>query len=131
MCLIVANVREKLRLRVEKLSKTSAPAQPTGPRAARSTTDLVGRSSRHSEPFFTSIVRGAEDIAYKQGYRLILCQADNDPHKEIRISRPELFRPAGLLVIPSEESDFRKFLKEGKTTSSLSTAAPTHGRATS
>ena len=33
-------------------------------------------------PFFTSVVRGIEDIAYLNGYRLVLCNSDEDVEKE-------------------------------------------------
>src|SRR5689334_8398103 len=33
-------------------------------------------------PFFTSMVRAIEDVAYQHQYSLILCNADEDPAKE-------------------------------------------------
>ncbi len=33
-------------------------------------------------PFFTSVVRGIEDIAIKNNFNIILCNADEDPKKE-------------------------------------------------
>jgi len=33
-------------------------------------------------PFFTSVVRGIEDIAHANGYRLVLCNSDEDVAKE-------------------------------------------------
>src|SRR5829696_9318779 len=33
-------------------------------------------------PFFTSVVRGIEDVAYAHGYRLVLCNSDEDLAKE-------------------------------------------------
>jgi LacI family transcriptional regulator len=33
-------------------------------------------------PFFTSVVRGIEDIAHVNGYRLVLCNSDEDVEKE-------------------------------------------------
>ena len=35
-----------------------------------------------SNPFFTSLVRGVEDVANKKGYNLILCNTDEKPEKE-------------------------------------------------
>ncbi|MCC2686816.1 MAG: LacI family transcriptional regulator, partial [Paenibacillaceae bacterium] len=35
-----------------------------------------------SNPFFTEIVRGAEDKALQMGYQLILNNSDEDPEKE-------------------------------------------------
>lgn len=33
-------------------------------------------------PFFTSVVRGIEDLAYEHGYSVVLCNSDEDPNKE-------------------------------------------------
>jgi LacI family transcriptional regulator len=55
-----------------------------------------------TNPFFPGVVRGAEDIAYKHGYRLVLCNTDNDSAKEISyLIDLRSFRPSGLLIIPS------------------------------
>src|SRR5437763_1795830 len=35
-----------------------------------------------TNPFFPEVVRGAEDVAYRHSYRVVLCNADNDPAKE-------------------------------------------------
>lgn len=34
-------------------------------------------------PFFTSVVRGIEDVLHKSGYTLFLCNSDEDPQKEL------------------------------------------------
>lgn len=55
-----------------------------------------------TNPFFPGIVRGAEDIAYKHGFRLVLCNSDNDSAKELSyLNDLRSFRPSGLLIIPS------------------------------
>jgi LacI family transcriptional regulator len=55
-----------------------------------------------TNPFFPAVVRGAEDIAYQHSYRLVLCNADNDPAKEIEYLRElRSYRIAGLILIPS------------------------------
>src|SRR4051794_33772708 len=33
-------------------------------------------------PFFTSLVRGVEDVAQQAGYSVVLCNTDEDPAKE-------------------------------------------------
>ncbi len=33
-------------------------------------------------PFFTSLVRGLEDVAQPDGYSVVLCNSDDDPAKE-------------------------------------------------
>lgn len=55
-----------------------------------------------TNPFFPGIVRGAEDIANQSGYRLVLCNSDNDEAKELSyLNDLRSFRPSGLLIIPS------------------------------
>lgn len=55
-----------------------------------------------TNPFFPGIVRGAEDIAFQHGYRLVLCNSDNDSGREISyLNDLRSFRPSGLLIIPS------------------------------
>jgi LacI family transcriptional regulator len=57
-------------------------------------------------PFFTSVVRGVEDVAYSNGYTLILCNSDEDPSKErmyIDIVLAE--RVAGVIISPVSERD--------------------------
>ena len=34
-------------------------------------------------PFFTAVSRAVEDAAYKRGYKVLFCNADEDPEKEI------------------------------------------------
>jgi LacI family transcriptional regulator len=59
-----------------------------------------------TNPFFPAVVRGAEDVAFSSGYRLILCNTDNDHSKElIHLNELRTYLPAGLIVIPSNFSD--------------------------
>jgi DNA-binding LacI/PurR family transcriptional regulator len=59
-----------------------------------------------TNPFFPAVVRGAEDVAFSNGYRLILCNTDNDHSKElVHLNELRTYLPAGLLVIPSNFSD--------------------------
>lgn len=59
-----------------------------------------------TNPFFPAVVRGAEDLAFSNGYRLILCNTDNDHSKELaHLSELRTYLPAGLIVIPSTFSD--------------------------
>lgn len=63
-------------------------------------------------PFFPGIVRGAEDIAYKHGYRLVICNTDDDPNKELSyLNDLRSFLPAGLLIIPAVGSKLLKNLR--------------------
>jgi DNA-binding LacI/PurR family transcriptional regulator len=57
-------------------------------------------------PFFPGVVRGAEDVAFANGYRLVLCNTDNDHGKEIiHLNALRTYLPSGLIVIPSDFSD--------------------------
>jgi LacI family transcriptional regulator len=57
-------------------------------------------------PFFPGVVRGAEDIAFANGYRLVLCNTDNDHAKElVHLNALRTYLPSGLIVIPSNFSD--------------------------
>ena len=59
-----------------------------------------------TNPFFPAVVRGAEDVAFSNGCRLILCNTDNDHSKElVHLNALRTFLPAGLIVIPSNFSD--------------------------
>src|SRR5271155_1315954 len=58
-----------------------------------------------TNPFFPAVVRGVEDIAYQNSFRLILCNTDDDSGKEKSYLR-ELYsyRIAGLVLIPTVNS---------------------------
>src|ERR1700677_1006234 len=59
-----------------------------------------------TNPFFPAVVRGAEDVAFSNGHRLILCNTDNDHSKElVHLKELRTYLPAGLIVIPSNFSD--------------------------
>jgi LacI family transcriptional regulator len=38
-----------------------------------------------ANPFFSDVVRGAEQIAYQQGYSLLLCNTEEDPQRELDV----------------------------------------------
>lgn len=58
-----------------------------------------------TNPFFPNVVRGAEDMAFKKGFRIVLCNSDNDLSKEVAYIREMLsYRPAGLIIVPSSLS---------------------------
>lgn len=59
-----------------------------------------------SNPFFTSMVRGVEDVAQRAGFSVVLCNSDEDLEKEARyIIAAESNRMAGVLISPSSPSD--------------------------
>jgi DNA-binding LacI/PurR family transcriptional regulator len=103
-----AKVREPKRTRVLEAVQASGyqPSQlARGLR--RDTTNMIGMIIPDiTNPFFPAVVRGAEDVAFSNGYRLILCNTDNDHSKEIiHLNELRTYLPAGLIVIPSNFSD--------------------------
>lgn len=71
-----------------------------------------------TNPFFPDAVRGAEDIAFKNGFRLVLCNSDNSFAKESTYIREmQTYRPSGLIVVPSDLSrsadEVRAYLEDG------------------
>jgi LacI family transcriptional regulator len=58
-----------------------------------------------SNPFFTELVRGVEDVAQANGYTLVLCNSDENPAKEQTYLRElRARRVDGLLVAPAGEA---------------------------
>lgn len=54
-----------------------------------------------TNPFFTEVARGVEDVANESGYVVILCNSDNSPEKEGRYLRVlQEQRTAGILITP-------------------------------
>lgn len=103
-----ANVRQPLRDRVLKAVEDLGyqPSQlARGLRRDR--TNIIGMIIPDvTNPFFPAVVRGAEDVAFANGYRLVLCNTDNDHSKEIaHLNELRTFLPSGLIVIPSDFSD--------------------------
>ena len=55
-------------------------------------------------PFFTSLVRGVEDVAQSSGYSVVLCNSDEDPDKESNYVNVALAEQvAGVIMSPSGE----------------------------
>jgi len=91
--------------------------------------DRVARSLRvrHSQiiglvisdiqnPFFTSVVRGVEDVAYESGYTVLLCNSDEDPDKErLYIDVMLAEKVAGVIISPTAETgNYARVLLEQK-----------------
>ncbi len=109
-----ATVRPKLRERVVEAIRSmgyqpSALAQ--GLRKSR--TNMLGMVIPDiTNPFFPGVVRGVEDVAYKRSFRVILCNADNDPAKEASYVRElRSYHIAGLLIIPAVGADIASHLR--------------------
>jgi DNA-binding LacI/PurR family transcriptional regulator len=103
-----ATVRDLLRKRVLK-TIAAAGYQPNqlarGLRRVK--TNMIGMIIPDvTNPFFPTVIRGAEDVAFANGYRLVLCNSDNDHSKElVHLRELRTYLPAGLIVIPSKLSD--------------------------
>ena len=103
-----AKVREPKRTRVlEAVQAAGYQPSQLARGLRRDTTNMIGMIIPDiTNPFFPAVVRGAEDVAFSNGYRLILCNTDNDHAKElIHLNELRTYLPAGLIVIPSSFSD--------------------------
>jgi LacI family transcriptional regulator len=103
-----ANVREPLRQRVlEAVAALGYQPSELARGLRREKTSMIGMVIPDiTNPFFPAVVRGAEDVAFANGYRLVLCNTDNDHSKETaHLNALRAYRPAGLIVIPSNFSD--------------------------
>lgn len=111
-----AAVREKLRERVLEAIRSLGyqPSQLARGLRRNQTSMLVMMIPDITNPFFPAVVRGVEDVAYKSALRLVLCNTDNDPRKEISyLNEMRAYRPAGWLVIPSVDSDIAAHFRAG------------------
>src|SRR6266700_206288 len=103
-----ANVKGPLRKRVLDAVQ-AAGYQPSqlARGLRRDKTNVIGMVIPDiTNPFFPGVVRGAEDIAFSNGYRLVLCNTDNDHSKElVHLTELRTYLPSGLIVIPSDFSD--------------------------
>src|SRR5271163_3725642 len=103
-----ARVKEPLRKRVlDVVSSLGYQPSQLARGLRRDKTNMIGMVIPDvTNPFFPAVVRGAEDIAFQNGYRLVLCNTDNDHSKEIvHLNELRTYLPSGLIVIPSRFSD--------------------------
>ncbi|MGG1514165.1 LacI family DNA-binding transcriptional regulator [Paenibacillus oryzisoli] len=70
-----------------------------------------------SNPFFTNVVRGAEDKALQLGYQLILGNTDENKDKEAKYTEMLMStRVDGVLIVPASdesEDNMKKLVKRG------------------
>lgn len=102
------NVREPLRKRVLDAIQATGyqPSQLARGLRKDKTNILAMIIPDILNPFFPGVVRGAEDVAFANGYRLVLCNTDNDHEKEVSHLRAlQSYLPSGLIVIPSDFSE--------------------------
>lgn len=103
-----ARVRPKLRRRVlETIRRLGYQPSALAQGLRRNRTNLFGMIIPDvTNPFSPEVVRGAEDVAFKHSYHVIVCNADNNPAKEASyLVDLRSFRVAGLLIIPAAGSD--------------------------
>ena len=101
------SVRETLRTRVEEaISKLSYRPNLAARRLRQQRASLIGLIvSDIRNPFFTDISRAVEDMAYRHGLRLILCNTDEDPAKEasyLQLMADE--QASGVILSPTMET---------------------------
>src|SRR5580698_9627637 len=99
-----AGVRESVRKRVlDAVEATGYQPSELARGLRRDKTNMIGMIIPDiTNPFFPAVVRGAEDAAFGSGYRLVLCNADNNQSKEIAyMTQLRTYLPTGILVIPS------------------------------
>ncbi len=102
-----AAVRDPLRQRVLKAIKNLGYEPNELSRGLRmNKTNMIGMIIPDiTNPFFPGVVRGVEDVAYKDSYRLVLCNTDDDPDKETTyLGQLKSFLPSGILIIPAPDS---------------------------
>lgn len=65
-----------------------------------------------NNPFYTAVARGVEDVAQESGFSVLLCNSDEDRHKEKRyLEVAEQERVAGVILAPqSTDSDISRLL---------------------
>jgi DNA-binding LacI/PurR family transcriptional regulator len=103
-----AKVREPTRKRVlEAVQAAGYQPSQLARGLRRDKTNMIGMIIPDiTNPFFPAVVRGAEDVSFSNGYRLILCNTDNDHSKElVHLNELRAYLPAGLIVIPSNFSE--------------------------
>jgi DNA-binding LacI/PurR family transcriptional regulator len=109
-----AAVRPKLRERVlEAIRSMGYQPSALAQGLRKNRTNMLGMVIPDiTNPFFPSVVRGVEDVAYKRSFRVILCNADNDSSKEASYVRElRSYRISGLLIIPSVGTDLAGHLR--------------------
>ena len=109
-----AAVRPKLRDRVlEAIHSLGYQPSALARGLRRNQTNMLGMVIPDiTNPFFPGVVRGVEDVAFRRSFRVILCNADNDPSKEASYVRElRSYHIAGLLIIPAASADIASHLR--------------------
>jgi DNA-binding LacI/PurR family transcriptional regulator len=110
-----AIVRPKLRDRViEAIRSMGYQPSALAQGLRKNRTNMLGMVIPDiTNPFFPAVVRGVEDVAYERSFRVILCNADNDPSKEASYVRElRSYHIAGLLIIPAAGANIAGHLRD-------------------
>jgi DNA-binding LacI/PurR family transcriptional regulator len=111
------SVDEEMRVRVlEAVRHLGYQPNRAARRLRASSNDVLGLIISDIEnPFFISVVRGVEDIAYANQMSVVLCNTDEDPEKQrmyLRVMQAE--RVAGLIISPTSiHEDFTALRQVG------------------
>lgn len=99
-----ADTRERIKEIIESIGyRPNALARSLKNKSTNSVAVIV---SSVLNPFFTSIIRGAEDYCKKAGFNLILCNADGDPAKEREYIETLLPKQIdGFLIATTEQNN--------------------------
>lgn len=108
---------EKVRLVREAAGRLNFTPNRAARRLRNQTSELIALLIPDIEnPFFTSLARGVEDRAQREGFSVVLCNTDDDPEKETRyldIAVSE--NMAGVILAPaSEDGDIRHLTDSGR-----------------
>src|SRR6202167_3015786 len=109
-----ATVRPKLRERViETIRSMGYQPSALAQGLRKNRTNMLGMVLPDiTNPFFPGVVRGVEDVAYKRSFRVILCNADNGPSKEVLyVCVLRSYQLSGLLSIPAVGADIASHLR--------------------
>lgn len=102
-----AGVRELVRRRVlDTITRLGYRPSLLARALRRERTTIIGMIVPDiANPFFPQVVRGVEDVLYRNSFRVMLCNADNDPEKEeVYFNELRAYCMAGLIVLPSADS---------------------------
>lgn len=98
-----AETRERIRQAVDELG--FVPNALARSLKKKRTFTIATIVSNILNPFFTMTTRGAEDCCNKHGFDLILCNADDTPHKEKEYIETLLAKQVDGLIISSTEQN--------------------------
>lgn len=111
------NISEQTRKKVEAIIKelNYIPNSSARSLISKKTKILSLMVTDISNPFFTSVARGAEDKAMQMGYQLLLCNSDENIEKESKyIDMLISTGTDGVLIAPANDSskkNIRKLIK--------------------